>query len=94
MRDLKFEFLEDKIFNGKWLNDNHENYDFLEFWDKFYPNDKFEKVKKAFHYHMKKLVDCGMCKKSYDYLNGRDISNFGRRTIINYQPLIMKKQPI
>lgn len=94
MRDLKFEFLEDKIFNGKWLNDNHNNYDFLEFWDNFYKNDPFEKVKRKFHYHMKKLVDCGMCEKSHSYLNGRDISNFGRRTIINYQPLIMKKKTI
>lgn len=88
--DKIFEFLEAKIFNGTWLNDNHNNYDFLEFWDKFYPTFTFEKVKRAFHYNMNKLVKCGMCKKSYSYLSARDFSNFGRRTMINYQPLIKR----
>lgn len=81
------EFLKDYIDRGIWLNDNHNNYVFLEFWDKFYPNKKFEHVKRNFHYHMSKLVNKGLVKKSFVYLNTRDISNFGRHTIINYQPI-------
>lgn len=86
-----FEYLEEKIFNGTWLNDNHNNYDFLDFWETFYKDKKFEQVKANFHYHMKKLVDCGMCRKSIGYLSGRDYSNFGRKTMINYIPIITKR---
>lgn len=65
MKDTIFDFLERKINAGEWLNDNHNNYTFLEFWDKFHSKKSFESVKKSFHYHMKKFVDMGMCKKSY-----------------------------
>lgn len=83
----QIEFLKTYIDKGIWLNDNHNNYQFLEFWDKFYSNKKFETVKRAFHYYMSKLVKEGLCKKSFAYLNRRDFSNFGRMTIINYQPI-------
>lgn len=88
----QFEFLENKVFNNVWLCDNHNNGEFLEYWDKFYTDEiDFNRVKRNFHYNMKKLVECGMCKKIVSHTSARDFSNFGRKTIITYQPLITKK---
>lgn len=91
MGKTPFEYLENKIFNGEWLSDNHNNYTFLEFWDLFCNAETFEVAKRRFHYYCGKLVKSGMCKKHVAYNSGRDISNIGRRTIINYQPIIVKK---
>lgn len=88
MTKTPFEYLEAKVHAGTWLNDNHNNYDFLDFWDKYCPAKPFESAKRKFHYEMSKLVSMGMCKKTHAYLNNRDFNNFGRRTIINYQPII------
>ena len=91
MKKTPSEFLEDKVFHGEWINDNHNNYTFLEFWQTFYKGDSFEKAKRKFHYHAKKLVQSGMAEKCCSYLSARDISNFGRRTMITYRPKIFKK---
>lgn len=89
--DRIYDFLEKKIYTGEWLNDNHCNYEFLDFCDKFCKGKTFEQSKKKFHYHMKKFVQMGMCRKEISYLSAYDIANVGRRTMINYIPLITRK---
>lgn len=76
---------------GEWLNDNHNNYTFLDFADKFYPKTRLKSCMKHFNRLMEDLTLNGYCVKTSAPTPGL-MSLMGRRKINTYIPTDKAKQ--
>lgn len=82
IKDTILQWLRDKLEKEELLTNWHLNYDFIEFWEKFFSDEKSTKnVQKKFTYYANLLVKEGTLDKATKIALGRGAySEFGAKT--------------